>query len=385
LVEDLGTEFGVEVLESGETASHVFQGQVVMKVAGAGDVGRGAGNENPKSQIPNQQILLSAGQSARVAPGKDEVLATPAVPTDAERFVRAMTSPKAVQDSLAYEKLVLSLGPAVYYRMERHKSGQRSVASGQSEQFSSPVGRRTKHGVEPENGTSMVYDSAPGGHHGQLRLGNQYGGSPFVAGRFGTALMLRGPDVGDRAIVPDFPKSAADKLTISAWVMAAGRPGWGMIASDWGRAKEGAAEEGRFLFGLYRRDGDLFAQITQRDGQMAQLREGADVPLPIFAWQHVAVVVDANVAYLYRNGKQAASCPLNGMLSPAPIGKLGIGCRINAPSGNDAIPNTYGYNYWHGRIDELAIFERALSAEQIQQLYLGGAVPPETNNNTTTP
>jgi hypothetical protein len=73
LVEDLGTEFGVEVAEGGETASHVFQGQVRVMVAGAGDVGRGTGdeNENPKSQNPNQQILLSAGQSARVVPGEN--------------------------------------------------------------------------------------------------------------------------------------------------------------------------------------------------------------------------------------------------------------------------------------------------------------------------
>jgi hypothetical protein len=72
LVEDLGTEFGVEVLQSGDTASHVFQGQVRLMVAGAGDVGRGTGDENPESpnpRTPNPEIVLSAGQSARVAKG----------------------------------------------------------------------------------------------------------------------------------------------------------------------------------------------------------------------------------------------------------------------------------------------------------------------------
>jgi hypothetical protein len=69
LVEDLGTEFGVEVRESGDTASHVFQGQVRVKVEGKWDGGRGAGDKNPESpntQIPNREIILSAGQSARV-------------------------------------------------------------------------------------------------------------------------------------------------------------------------------------------------------------------------------------------------------------------------------------------------------------------------------
>jgi hypothetical protein len=62
-VEDLGTEFGVEVSDNGETASHVFQGQVRVRV-------EGAGNENPQSpnpRIPNPELVLSAGQSARVA------------------------------------------------------------------------------------------------------------------------------------------------------------------------------------------------------------------------------------------------------------------------------------------------------------------------------
>jgi len=70
LVEDLGTEFGVEVSDSGETASHVFQGQVRVKVEGAWGEGRGAGDKNPESpnpRIPNPEVILSAGQSARVA------------------------------------------------------------------------------------------------------------------------------------------------------------------------------------------------------------------------------------------------------------------------------------------------------------------------------
>jgi hypothetical protein len=64
LVEDLGTEFGVEVLQSGETASHVFAGRVVMRVDGAENGGRVTGDINPES--PNPEIVLSAGQSARM-------------------------------------------------------------------------------------------------------------------------------------------------------------------------------------------------------------------------------------------------------------------------------------------------------------------------------
>ena len=36
-----------------------------------------------------------------------------------------------------------------------------------------------------------------------------------------------------------------------------------------------------------------------------------------------------------------------------------------------------GYNYWQGRIDELAIFNQALSEEQIKSLYY--AMPEKTD------
>jgi len=58
----------VEVSTTGETASHVFQGQVRVRVEGAGDGGRGtgAGTQKSATQNPPSEILLSAGQSARV-------------------------------------------------------------------------------------------------------------------------------------------------------------------------------------------------------------------------------------------------------------------------------------------------------------------------------
>jgi hypothetical protein len=98
LVEDLGTEFGVEVSDAGETASHVFQGQVRLMVAGAGDEGRGTGNENLEPQIPNpkSQILLSAGQAAKVS-GGDKLGITRLEKADVpSAFVRQLPPPGPV-------------------------------------------------------------------------------------------------------------------------------------------------------------------------------------------------------------------------------------------------------------------------------------------------
>jgi hypothetical protein len=345
LVEDLGTEFGVEVLQSGETASHVFRGRVVMRVEGVEDGGRGTGDENGKSEIINHksEIVLSAGQSARVAVGENVVRPEITDSNSTANFVRAMPPPKAVQDSMDYEKLVLSLGPAVYYRMERPK----------------------------DNRDGVIFDSAPGGHHGQIRLGDNYGGLPFMAGRFGSSLMLRGPDARDYAFVPDYPKAVDDRLTVSVWVYATGLPGWAQIAANWGMNVEGRKNWGQFHLALHQRDGDICARISQRDGEYAELRE--DEPLPLGSWQHVALVIDGTTARLYRNGKEIKSCPCAGILPNPPLAALGIGSHLNengTAASSDFVP---GYQYWQGRIDELAIFNRALDAQQIEQLYLGRA------------
>jgi hypothetical protein len=110
LVQDLGTEFGVEVLQSGETASHVFQGQVRVKVEGPWDEGREAGDKNPNpespnSRIPNPEVILSAGQSARVekdkTSGELKLLSGvhAAMPTQ-KTFVRRLREPPKLLDLL---------------------------------------------------------------------------------------------------------------------------------------------------------------------------------------------------------------------------------------------------------------------------------------------
>jgi hypothetical protein len=110
LVEDLGTEFGVEVSDAGETASHVFAGRVVMRTAGARDGGRGTGEINPESpnpRIPNPEIVLSAGQSARVekdnASGQLKLTSGPQAALsvlEQEKFVRRLREPPKELDLL---------------------------------------------------------------------------------------------------------------------------------------------------------------------------------------------------------------------------------------------------------------------------------------------
>ena len=74
----------------------------------------------------------------------------------AKRFARIMPTPPARPTSDEYAKLVLSMNPAVYYRMEEWPKGK-------------------------DEDTYVLVDSAPGGHHGILHQDRGFG--PRAAGQ----------------------------------------------------------------------------------------------------------------------------------------------------------------------------------------------------------
>ena len=87
-------------------------------------------------------------------------------------------------------------------------------------------------------------------------------------------------------------------------------------------------------------------------------------------WHHVAGVYSGDQIALYVDGEQVASQEANGAALSAPAdGRLFIGTKSDlAPEGD----------WWDGRIDEVAIFDRALSQEEIQGVMEGLAATPAT-------
>ncbi|MBU4400128.1 MAG: FecR family protein, partial [Planctomycetes bacterium] len=88
IVTDLGTEFGVEVDETGVTESHVFRGSVKMLVLdGTGNPpspsGRGAGGEGS-----GQVVVLRANESARVDGGDEPRVTVLGPSTKTADFIR---------------------------------------------------------------------------------------------------------------------------------------------------------------------------------------------------------------------------------------------------------------------------------------------------------
>jgi hypothetical protein len=78
-------------------------------------------------------------------------------------------------------------------------------------------------------------------------------------------------------------------------------------------------------------------------------------PLPANTWTHLAVTYDGSTLTLYRNGVAVVTSNFSGALSPS-TGTLQIGA------------SQYG-EYFQGLIDEVRIYNRALSVAEIQTIY----------------
>ena len=331
IVTDLGTEFGVEVGEKGDTTSHVFRGKVSLTPLNRGHTER------------RDDVILEANQSACVKIPSDGSHSRPEVLRSSDssaRFVRSMPASikQQVKASEAYADLVLSLHPAVYYRMEP---------------------------PAPSENALRVFDSAAGGHHGLIGFDqNAFKDADYATGRFGAALRFRGPMVRDHVIVRDYPKAENDELSVSVWIMSLGRPTkYATIAANWGNIS------GQFNLGVLDPGYELKIEIAQRNGSVVVLGEKKEEFLAMGVWQHIAFVADGKMLRLYRNGGVVAAGPCNGVSPQPPMKSLGIGCKTN-----DLGTQVDGIwpSYWNGRIDELAIFNRAISVEEMQQLYQGG-------------
>jgi hypothetical protein len=322
-VVDLGTEFGVAVTAARLTEVVVFVGQVAVSTGSGSSSGNGGGELT-------STVRVSAGQAVRVAPGQPLASA----PANVVGFVRDLAPlGNGAAAEKAYVEFVKSLKPAVWFRME---------------------GKDSERVIHDETG--LIRDGV---------LSWDGPGNPFVKGRIGKGLWLRGAKLGDHAYVSDYPKAEHGKLTVSAWAYADTRNAEATIAANW-RANFAA---GQFQLALFS-DGpgdtaNLSVRITANDGKFFnEVAEGKAHPFPLYEWQHVAFTTDGTTLRLYRQGREVGSLKHAGLRYPSPIPSLAIGCTFDQSDRKPGNPP----GYWDGKLDEVMIFNDALSAEQIQKL-----------------
>jgi hypothetical protein len=185
---------------------------------------------------------------------------------------------------------------------------------------------------------SNVADSS-----GSKNSGTVSGATWSSSGRFGSALSFDG--VNDWVTVADAASlDLSSGMTLEAWVRPSRLGGWRTVVF-----KE---RSGGVVYGLY---GD------QAGGRpLGQVDIGGErnavgsASLPLNVWSHLATTFDGSMVRLYVNGTQAGSLPFAGSMA-ASTGPLRLG------------GNSVWGEWFAGLIDEVRVYNRALSASEIQQ------------------
>jgi hypothetical protein len=224
-----------------------------------------------------------------------------------------------------------------------------------------PVNPSHKSSNPPGPGGLVLYYSfdAPDDHgvvHDESGTGNDgrvFGAQWVSTGKFGGAYHFAISNFTDRIVVPDSDSLNADKITVAAWIQASGDTGFferifdkdfyhGFAMSvngDWGNK----LNRGKLIFETS--NGDGMAGRAVDDGR----------------WHHVAASFDGKTVRCYVDGVESS----RQAKKAGPIGKCGWDLAI----GNSVVE--YGWDElmaYDGLIDEVRIYNRALSADEIKTL-----------------
>ena len=238
---------------------------------------------------------------------------------DESRFLRSLDEPM-----LKHSRFVQGLDPSLFFRMGIPKDG---------------VTMRDKAG---ESDGEII-------DRGARR-------PPFSPGKVGSSMRFDGPSQGAYLRVGDFPKPESGQLSLSCWIKAESLPRRGMIASN-----ATSHRKGIFEAGLLRDSGKLFVGVKPEGGDdLVEVR--ASHPFPLHSWQHLAFVANGETLRLFLNGIEIDLAECGPVSATASHPFLGIGARVNERKQT-------ADQFWHGRIDEFALFNHALSDADILALY----------------
>jgi hypothetical protein len=344
VVTDLGTEFGVAVDDRGATVSHVFRGRVKLETA----------SKNGSAGSPSR--ILLANDSAKVEPAATKAeFAIRTVVVDPSVFVRngrfrneAMGGKRNAFHAWQVYSDAFRRDPSLfaYYNFQQ-RSGQASVLTNVA-----------ANGDPALNGIIESVDWAEGRMPGKQ------------------SLLFQG--TGDHVALAIPQKT--DDLSLCAWVCM-----W-RLQSPFGALLTSESWE---------KTGQVHWQVHQ-DGILSLTvwndKNYCYKSAPIFRnaewsrWVQIAVVYDhrARLVKFYLDGRLVGSQPIRKhiplCIGRAWIGNWRMGDLLEDPKDPVNIRN------FRGRMDELAIFGRALSDEEVRRAFEAGrpAIADRQSANVST-
>lgn len=205
-------------------------------------------------------------------------------------------------------------------------------------------------------------------NHGTLQ-----NGATFATGKIGQAFSFDGVD--DFVVIPhSMSLNPTNALSLEAWIyinqytFIPAIVSKGNVGNYFESYSLAISDDGRLLF------------VLNRNGTSSGRSFVMGPIVSLNTWSHVASTYDGATMRVYLNGSEVGSVNHVGgiFVTPHPvvIGK------------NDREPNPLGYptSYLSGLIDDVSIYNRALSASEIQSIYNAGGVgkctectPPEVS------
>ncbi len=186
---------------------------------------------------------------------------------------------------------------------------------------------------------NRILDSSPGHHDLSVS------GGFCSSGRYGLAMSFDGVD--DIALTQGDVLEFKDKLSISVWVYPGRLFGPQTIVNKWYAMDS-------YMLSL--QDGDFAFSLAFQGGRWGTTRS-VSAPARLNAWNHVAAVFDGTTQTMtiYVDGQYQDSIATPGKhLQPS-----------NRPV---AVGNHPGWNAFEGKIDELGLYDAALTSEQVKSL-----------------
>ncbi len=218
------------------------------------------------------------------------------------------------------------------------------------------------YGFEEGSGSKLI-DTSGNANNGTLQNGPTW----VTNGKFGKALQFDGAN--DRVSIPDSNSlDLTTGMTVEAWVYpTSSLSGWDAIV-----IKEYSSG---LIYSLFA-NGDGNIPQTLIASNNTPYKAAGGTALPLNKWTHVASTFDGSNIRLYLNGTQAKATAFNGSIQKSNLGLFLGGSSFLS---NEGFP---------GMIDEVRIYNRALSASEIatdMQTAVVSAGPTASPTKTLTP
>jgi hypothetical protein len=207
-------------------------------------------------------------------------------------------------------------------------------------------------------------------------FGDQHGalmnGARFAPGRFGEAFSFDGVNSSFVKIPRSASLDVSNEVTLEFWMKADPKNSMGrcegIVATDFYHLEIGYLAKMGVTFAVSSDGGETYSATAHTNGGGTVVSAGE--------WHHVAGTYDGSEIRLYIDGRLSGKPTLHsGAISPMlPASFLTIGSE----DGRMADTNCIGTRYFHGLIDEVAIYNRALTAGEIAAINDAGKLPPET-------